>query len=171
MSNSLTLSYTQLIILAVAPVLLGGLIGVTGSLLGPWLLEGRKEAAEKKRRRAEKFEELVATVYEHEHWLDTMKNIRLFGYQDRTVVSPFAKIQSISSVYFPEFDKRIEELNKCASHYETWMLKAAVKRTAKDFAENRDGLIEGAVEAYNPYIVQRGTLLRELKDYAKREFQ
>jgi hypothetical protein len=45
------------------PVVVGGIIALAGGWLGPWLLEGRKEAAEKRQRRRQKFEELVATLY------------------------------------------------------------------------------------------------------------
>jgi hypothetical protein len=51
------------------PVVVGGLIGLAGGWLGPSLLERRKEKAEKKKLRAQKFEELVGAVVEHYHWI------------------------------------------------------------------------------------------------------
>jgi hypothetical protein len=55
------------ILSSLAPVVVGGLIGLAGGWLGPWLLEGRKQAAEKKKKRAEKFEELVAEAATGSH--------------------------------------------------------------------------------------------------------
>jgi hypothetical protein len=73
-----------------------------------------QQKAEKKRRRAEKFEELIATLYELSHWLTTMKNARLFGVfgdDDKIGMSPIAKVQAICSVYFPEFEEQIKQLD------------------------------------------------------------
>lgn len=47
------------------PVLIGGAIGIVGSFVGPFFLQRLKDATEKKRKRAEKFEELVGAVTEH----------------------------------------------------------------------------------------------------------
>src|SRR5215204_4609642 len=33
---------------------------------------------QKRKRRAEKFEELVVALYEHKHWLDTFRSVKLF---------------------------------------------------------------------------------------------
>ena len=41
------------------PVLVGGAIGIVGSFVGPFFLQRAKDAADRKRKRAEKFEELV----------------------------------------------------------------------------------------------------------------
>jgi len=49
-------------------VIIGGLIGVSGGLIGPLVLEWRKQESEKKRRKAEKLEELVSVIYEYYHW-------------------------------------------------------------------------------------------------------
>jgi hypothetical protein len=48
--------------------LLGTAIGGAIGLLGPWLLQRRREAEENRQRRAAKFEELVAAIYEFDHW-------------------------------------------------------------------------------------------------------
>jgi hypothetical protein len=37
------------IVSSLAPVVVGGLIGLAGGWLGPWLFEGRKQAAEKRK--------------------------------------------------------------------------------------------------------------------------
>jgi hypothetical protein len=65
------------------PVMIGGAIGAVSGWLGPWLLEGRKETAEKKRKRAEKFEELVSAVYEFDNWLDIRENKVAFGGEEK----------------------------------------------------------------------------------------
>jgi hypothetical protein len=52
------------------PVIVGGLIAILNGFLGPFLIQRVKDVADKKRKRVEKFEELVAAVYEFDHWLE-----------------------------------------------------------------------------------------------------
>jgi hypothetical protein len=81
--------------------------GVLTGWLGPSLLEGRKQDAEKRKRRAEKFEEPVTAVYEFDHWVDHSRRIAVFGEESSmTKVSPMAEIQAISAAYFPQLENQ-----------------------------------------------------------------
>jgi hypothetical protein len=57
------------VLIPLISVVVGGIIGIAGGLIGPLMLERRKEASEKKKKRAEKFEELVGAVVEHYQWI------------------------------------------------------------------------------------------------------
>jgi hypothetical protein len=113
-------------------VMVGGAIGMLGTVLGsvvtPYFLQRRKDVADKKRKRDEKFEELVRAVYEHDHWIDTKRRIQAAGYEGEISVSPFAKIHAVSFIYFPEFERAVEELRTASDKYGTWMLEAQAKR-------------------------------------------
>src|SRR4051794_23429816 len=91
------------------PVIVGGLIAVIGGLVGPPFLHRMQVKADTRKRRAEKFEELVGALYEHNHWLDMHKNIKLFANEGVLPVSPMGKVQAIISVYFPQFRTQINE--------------------------------------------------------------
>ena len=82
-------------------------------------------------------------------------------------VSPFAKVQSVSSVYFPQFDGAIKELSIAANSYRLWISEAAQRRAAG----NVTGINEGFPAAYRPYCEKRDTLVNELKKFAHKEFQ
>ena len=82
-------------------------------------------------------------------------------------MSPFAKLQSISAVYFPQFNELIVELDLAANRFPFWMLEAGKKRIAEDPAY----LSAGFNEAYGPYAEKREALLRALKKFAHDEFQ
>ena len=56
-------------LLGLAGTVVGGAIAVVSGWLGPWLIEGRKERAEQKKRRADQSEDLVGAFYEFDHWL------------------------------------------------------------------------------------------------------
>jgi hypothetical protein len=57
-------SSTSGMLATLIPVVIGGVIALAGTWLGPWISERHKEKQEKRKTRALKFEELVATVYE-----------------------------------------------------------------------------------------------------------
>jgi hypothetical protein len=149
------------------PVIVGGLLTLAGGLIGPWALERKKEAAEKRKKRAEKFEELVAAVYEFDHWIDKLKRVYAFGETGEYGVSPFAKLHAISRVYFPQFEKAISELDAAADAYKVWMMQAGQKRTALKI----ESLNEGFLDVLNPYVKKREELLSQLNKLAREEFR
>jgi hypothetical protein len=156
------------------PIVLTGLFTLVGSLggIGVGLVgTARRDAAQDRRearkRREEKFEELVAAVYEFDHWL-TLSRQRVLkeveGIPPETV-SPFAKVQSIAAVYFPQFSEMVDELNIVSSRYVAWIYnpqEAALFGTAKPLQFE---------EVYRPYVQKFEALLDALKAFAHEEFQ
>jgi hypothetical protein len=149
------------------PVVVGGLIGLAGGLLGPLVLEGRKQAAEKKKKRAEKFEELVEELYAFDHWLDNERTRALGGDIGPPEVSPFARIQAISTVYFPNFDQLIRQLDEGTATYRVWIETSNYKRVSGKM----DAFPAGYAEALKCFTDPRDKLLDALKEFARREFQ
>jgi hypothetical protein len=149
------------------PVLVGGVIGIAAGFVGPFALARQKEASDQKKKRAEKFEELVAAIYEFDHWVDNLVHIHAYGDALPSVVSPFAKIQAIASVYFPQFDQKISEFDRATGVYKLWMTTAGEKRIANKLDQVNDGLLD----AYKPYVEKRDGLLTALKEFARSEFQ
>jgi hypothetical protein len=135
--------------------------GVIATAAGTAIRDGAQQRREAKKRRADKFEELVAAVYEFDHWIDDARRRDL--HDDEGIpqtVSPFAKVQSISAIYFPQFGKLVLELDATSSQYVGWMYKAKEQK-----------VIDGFKEAYKPYMEKRQALLRTLQDFASEEFQ
>ena len=150
-----------------APVIVGGAIAIVAGWLGPWLLEARKEKAEHKKRRADKFEEMVAAIYEFDHWLDTERGRALGGITGESTVSPFAKIQAISAVYFPTFDPLIRELDHKTSPYRVWIETANFERVSGRLTKMPDRYME----VLTPYTDARDKLMDELKKFAHTHFK
>ena len=73
------------------PVIVGGIIGLLGGLVGPPLAYWLNEGAARKRRRAEKLEELIGAVYEYDDWLESLRGIRVFGHEGKESPSPLAR--------------------------------------------------------------------------------
>jgi hypothetical protein len=155
----------------VASGLLTGLFALGGigvGLVGTARRDVAQERRETRKRRAEKFEEMVAAVYEFDHWLSGVRERDAFGVSPDipVTVSPFAKVQSISSVYFQHFSESIRELETASDQYRIWMYQAEGKRVSKDAQ-----YAEGFAEAYGPYVQKRNALLDALKAFARKEFQ
>lgn len=147
----------------VIPVLLGGVLTLGSVYLSPWL----HDRAEKKQRRSQKFEELVAALYEHQHWLNTLKNVTAFGEKETLGVSPISKVRAIAVVYFPSLNDAILKLNNAAGHYQLSIYQAAQRRLAGDIST----MTEPMLSAYGPYIDEFNKLMVNLDDFAEREFR
>jgi hypothetical protein len=148
----------------VGAAIIGGVI----ALAGGWVADHRRDTAEKKQRRAEKFEELVTSLYEYDRWLENMRGVQVFGAQQPPeLASPFAKIEAIAAVYFPQFTNQIDIFSLEATKYSLWMAAAGKKR----LRGLTDQLDAGFEAAYEPYLTARSALMRDLRNFAQTEFQ
>ena len=143
-------------------VVVGGVIALAGFVVRDVLQEWR----DKKKRRADKFEELVAAVYEFDHWIEAARDRYVYGRDVPETVSPFAKVQSNSSVYFPQFSALANDVNEAATDYRRWLIGAGEKRLNKDPA-----YLAGFIEAYEPYKRRRNALLDALQKFARKHFK
>jgi hypothetical protein len=150
-NTSVTLAFIDLIILAVAPGIVGGVVGLVGGLLGsyfgPRWLQDQKESAEKKRRRAEKFEEFVRLLHEHKHWLNEARRVHVYGLSGEVGESPMHKAIAIMTVYFPEHYQKLNDLDVAADKCESWMMQAGTRRI-----KGEPEFAGGFKEVTNPYI-------------------
>jgi hypothetical protein len=153
------------------PVVVGGLLALGGTVAGAiatTIRDAVQQRHETRKRRADKFEELVAAVYEFDHWLEGIRNRDAFG-QDKVpeTVSPFAKVQSISSIYFPQFVEPIAELDRASTQFRIWIHQAEGRRVTNNIAQLSDGFNEASA----PYVQKRQELLAALQKFAHDEFQ
>lgn len=155
---------------SLAPVIVGGLLTMGGGVvgfIGSVILQVLQDKKDRASKRAAKFEDLVGAVYEYDHWIEQLRNIRCFGAEDTKEISPLAKVEAISATYFPSFSKSIGVLSRSAGQYQLWMSKAGMKRLHNQISEINDGFDE----AYRPYGENLNRLLDELKQFAATEFQ
>jgi hypothetical protein len=158
------------------PVLVGGLLtglfalgGIGVGLVGASRQDAAQERRDTRKRRADKFEELVAAVYEFDHWLDAIRQRDAFGHGSvPETASPFAKVQSISAVYFPQFSGLVGELDQATTPYRVWIHSVEQKRVlGEDIAQ----VSAGFADAFLPYAQTRAALIDALKKFAHDEFQ
>jgi hypothetical protein len=163
----------------------GTAVGAVIGFLGTWLVQQMKETEEKKSRRAEKFEELVAAVYEFDHWIGNSRSITAYGQTNVSeTVSPFAKVEAIVAIYFQQFNELVVALERASDKYIAWMSEAGLARLV--LAEKiQKGLVTGSqadmrnlpefsterlYEVQNPYVKARMDLLYALKEFGNEEF-
>jgi hypothetical protein len=161
----------------------GTAVGAVIGFLGTWLVQQMKETEEKKSRRAEKFEELVAAVYEFDHW-EIPGASPLMDKLTYETVSPFAKVEAIVAIYFQQFNELVVALERASDKYIAWMSEAGLARLV--LAEKiQKGLVTGSqadmrnlpefsterlYEVQNPYVKARMDLLYALKEFGNEEF-
>jgi hypothetical protein len=149
------------------PVVVGGAIGILAGIIGPYCIQHAKDRADKKRKRAEKFEELVAAVVEHFHWMANMRFFFISGQGSQPPLSPITKIEAIVATYFPEFELQVRQLNSASIQYEVWILSMGQKRIRNEPGYEK---LAGHDDLLTKYTDKREDLLGELKRFARREF-
>jgi hypothetical protein len=112
------------VLLVLLPVVVGGAL----ALFSGGYVQKLQSKADKEKRRAEKFEELLAGIYEHDHWLNLMSNYRVLGDEPPQGSAPLLRVLAISMAYFPELLEKISGFASISEAYEVWMLGAAQRR-------------------------------------------
>ena len=148
------------------PVVVGGLLTMGGAVIGGLVTLGvtlLQQWHDDKKRKAVKFEELVSALYEHYHWLDKAKNIRVFNNEGELGISPIARVLAITTAYFPDLDGKVRELDIAADGYELWMFNARQKMLDK-----KPNYADGFQEPWKKYLEARSALMTELKAFAEK---
>jgi hypothetical protein len=147
-------------------VILGGVLAVGGGAITQWQLHTWKTKEERRARRVAKYEELIAAIYEYDHWLGTLRNINVFGRELSETASPFAKMYAIVTLHFPEFTDHVKELDRLGDNYQLWIFQKGKQRLNNEIQKLNDGFDE----VYKPYAKARHELLVELGKLAQECF-
>jgi hypothetical protein len=141
----------------VLPVIVGGLIGISGGLSGTFLSSWLRAKDDRRNVHREKLETTVTYLAELENWGTRLRHQYLFDLAQETYEpNPAAKILALTAIHFPSLHALAEDLDAAADKYELalmakkqQMLEAgtqAMKRAA-------DALV--AANPADPTIVER----------------
>lgn len=146
------------------PVVVGGSIGLVGSVVGSPLTHWLSQRKERRNKRAEKFEELVRFLHQHHHWLYQLRNAKCFGVETGDELRPFPSAQAIADVYFPDYSAKLMQLDTKSMEYELCLTKAASKRVNEPGSD----FLEGTADSYSEYLKPFMLLNQELRTSASR---
>jgi hypothetical protein len=132
----------------VLQTLVSAVVGGFLVLAGQLVLEDRKQASERKIRRSEKLEQLVALSYEH--------LVASERKDAENMVLLHAKIEALTVVHFADFSENVQQVAKHAVEWYTSRL-----------SDNADG----AAYARKAYLNAHHAFIENIKQYARREVQ
>lgn len=150
------LEFWQLLAIATIPALITAAVAIGI----PLVLDRTRRAAEERKRKAEKLEEVVQAIYEHDIWFSQKREEVVFDSGKAVGISPFVKVQAIIEVYFPTTVAALLEYKSSVNRLEKWMLKARQRRIAGQTQQ----INEGFDEVYRPFIDAQSALIKAVKD-------
>jgi hypothetical protein len=147
------------------PVIVGGVIGVTGGLVGPPVVHWLQAKERERRLRAEKFEALVIAIMETNVWLTAVQNAKLWGAAEVSEVCPITKAYAIATIYFPYLLTKVNELNNVTLDHLQWLAQAALKKH-----EHVEGYADDIAVSYGPFMNKMNEMIGDLNRTARKEF-
>jgi hypothetical protein len=149
-------------------ILLGGALAIAGGVIGPTIVH-RLQAKEREHRlRAEKLEQLAASVLESQVWLDDKRDDKLFGKDIRPGVSPITRAYAIATIYFPELVNTVNELQQAAQSHVQWIAQTALKQVEGEEVQFPPADLHAN---YKKYMDKLQDTITEINRTASREFR
>lgn len=99
-------------ILKLFPVFIGAILGWGGGAISQYLSHRYSEKRELKKRKTEKIEALVASIYASEHWISEKFNTLIFKQVDHEVRSPLDEVRMIQALYFPDLAAEVVSIQE-----------------------------------------------------------
>jgi len=121
------------------PVIVGGALAAFGGAVGPVISHILGAKAAWQTARTQKFDEMLASVYEHDHWLELKRRALVFGERLEPGPPPIYKARSIALTNFEELVLPIRKLDLASSQYQSWMARAGQKRLTDEVSSLADG--------------------------------
>lgn len=160
MDGQTTLTFWQMILLALGPATLAA--GV--AIVAPIVQEHRREAAELKRKKGEKLEELLTAIFECDRWEQARRNENLFGVAGVEVINPLPRVDMLTKVYFPQFSDLASTLGIALRDFDLWTIQLAQRRLRGEAID-----IEAYRDKYDPISRAIATFTRALTSYGHHE--
>lgn len=144
------------------PVVVGGALAVLGGAIGPVMSHLLGSRASRQSIRTQRFDEMMASAYEHDHWLDLKRRSLVFGERLEAGPPPIYKARSIVLTNFKDLVQPIKKLDAASSGYQAWMASAGQKRLNGEVS----ALTNGFDEAYKNWLAEFLKFQDSASDYA-----
>ena len=144
------------------PVIVGGALALVGSFGGIIIANVFQGKREKEKLRAEKFEELVRTIYEFDAWLIERRSSSFdLNSKREETISPMAKVDAITAIYFPRFMPMIWDLEQASFHLEEWIAQSRINTLQGTPS------LDGHQEVTQVFTARRNVLLEAVRKFAE----
>ena len=124
------------------PVIVGGILAALGGAIGPVISHMLGSRTSRQSTRTQRFDEMMASVYAHDHWLELQRRALAFGESLEVGPPPIYKARAIALTNFAELILPIQKLDSASSGYQFWMVGAGQKRLNGELASLNDGFRE-----------------------------
>lgn len=157
-------SATASIWAVLGPVVVGGMIAVVGTVIGPLVSHTLTSKVAERDKRQKLFETLITALFEFDHWLELKRSTYVYGDSRVFPISPLSKAIAIASMHFPDTMVSLRDIDIKATQYEGWMMRAFERRIAGDVKNMNDGFDL----AYKPYKESLLAFEREIPKMVKK---
>lgn len=97
-------------LLALLPVLLGGLLALSGGVLGQMITHRLTKAREAESLRRQKGEAFVKALYSHMQWIDEKRTTMVMNLKDHDTPAPLDEARMLQRLYFPELASELKAI-------------------------------------------------------------
>jgi hypothetical protein len=143
-------------------VLLGGVLAITGGVVGQIIAHQYSRHRDRERTIREKAETAISITYEARDWIDEKRSFLWAMDKDHDSANPTNKVSMLVELYFPECTAQLLEVLKTASPLVDYIYEEKIKKNANklDWIQNgADERRKKYAELYKAY----GTAVAQLQ--------
>jgi hypothetical protein len=146
------------------PVVIGGLLALSGGIAGQLLTHRLAESREKNKLQREHLEALVKALYAHEQWLDAKRNSMIFRNEDHDTPSPLDEARMIQALHFPELAQALQGVQQAQIPMLEFIGEQRIARMKNQEAWIKEWSTAPYNEAYKRYLVAVGIVTTKCRE-------
>jgi hypothetical protein len=154
-------------LLSLVPVIVGGVIAITGGLVGSFASHVLEQRREKNRNKREQLLRVVAAAYDLTLWTKKNDNYYLWGREEVLEQPPMATIMAITRLYWRELAPEAHKLDFTVDEYLKWLMEGAELRLAANPPLVPKAHRDKVGDVWKPFLIARAALLTKVETLAK----
>lgn len=151
------------------PVLIGGILALSGGVLGQIVSYRLSRRRDRSSIRRERLEALVKALYAHGEWIKNKETTMLFRRQDHDVPTPLGEAQMLQKLYFPELTDDMISVIKAEVPMVNFINEQRISQMKDLDAWFKAWNPTPFYEAYKTYYVAVDSLVRKCRDQLSRD--
>ena len=148
----------------VIPVVIGGLLAVSGGIAGQFFTHRLTEGREKTKLQRERLESLVKALYAHEQWLSAKWNTMIFRNEDHDTPSPLDEARMLQALHFPQLAQSILAVQQTQIPMLEFINQQRLARMKDQAVWIKEWNTAPYNEAYKRYLLAIGVVTTKCKE-------